>query len=163
MASLSLRTFMWRWSGKWFQIVYDIFFFFRHIIIYLLVFSGQDVLLPIKKCSCVRLVSFGNFKSNFCTYFYILQGDYCKKQIYADNLHNKCRDLSDWVGCKIAWFVQTQSWRNLIMHRFLCYADFSRMNVLICVFLIGNILGIGILHFLFGCWHVVFVIRVLLA
>ena len=27
---------------------------------------------------------------------------YCTKQIYADNLHNKCRGLSDWVGCKIA-------------------------------------------------------------
>ena len=25
LVSLSLRTFMWRWSGKWFQIVYNIF------------------------------------------------------------------------------------------------------------------------------------------
>ena len=36
------------------------------------------------------------------------------------------------------------------------------MNVLSYVILIGNILRIGILNFLFGCFHVVFVIRIFL-
>ena len=112
LASLSLRTFMWRWSGKWFQIVY---------IIYLLVF--HSVLLSLKQFSCALFLC-GSLRAFFAliSTFYKV---YCTKQIYADNLHNKCRGLSDWVGCKIAWFVQTQSRRNLIKPRFLCYADFS--------------------------------------
>ena len=118
-------------------------FFFMHIIIYSIVFSGQDVLLPFEQFSCVLLVSLGSLRAFYALNLHSTRG-YCTKQIYADNLHNKCRDLSDWVGCKIAWFVQTQSWRNLIKPRFLCYADFSRMNVLIYVLFIGNILGIGI-------------------
>ena len=79
----------WRWSGQWFQIVY---------IIYLLVF--HSVLLSLKQFSCALFLcgSLRAFFAPISTFYKV----YCTKQIYADNLHNKCRGLSDWVGCKIA-------------------------------------------------------------
>ena len=106
LASLSLRKFMWRWSGNWFQIVY---------IIYLLMFDS--VLLSFIQFSCALFLC-GSLRAFFALIFTFYKG-YCTKQIYADNLQKKCRGLSDWVGCK------TQSRRNLIKPRFLCYADFS--------------------------------------